>query len=366
MPSYHNIYVAASSQHVGKTTSTLGLVRALSRRGINVGYCKPVGQRFVDVAAGRADKDAVLFSEVMGFDLKPNLHSPVILGPGATADFLEHPEWAHYDQRVQYASRELANRHDVVIYEGTGHPGVGAVVDLSNARVAKMLDASVILVVEGGIGSTIDMLALCLSRFEEEEVRIAGVIINKVRPDRLAKVQTYVQRWLNDRHVPLLGMLPYDESMGYPIMKMVAEAVEGVTIYNEKHLSNKVQEIVAGSLLDVDSFKSSNVLLVASAVRVDHAIEKVLHLSNQKGLAESPLSGIIATGVGAIGRTCIDYVREYNIPMVRTALDTYGSVLKVSRIEVKINERTPWKVNRAIELIEQHVDLDRLLASVTK
>ncbi|NBC24766.1 MAG: AAA family ATPase [Bacteroidetes bacterium] len=34
------IYVAATSQHVGKTTTTLGLVNTLRKQNINVGYCK--------------------------------------------------------------------------------------------------------------------------------------------------------------------------------------------------------------------------------------------------------------------------------------------------------------------------------------
>ena len=49
----------------------------------------------------------------------------------------------------------------MVVYEGTGHPGVGSVVDLSNAEVAKQLESEVILVLEGGIGNTLDRLSLC-------------------------------------------------------------------------------------------------------------------------------------------------------------------------------------------------------------
>ena len=47
--------------------------------------------------------------------------------------------------------------------------------------------------------------------------------------------------------------------------------------------------------------------------------------------------------------------------MVRTELDTYGSVLQISKIEVKINRDTPWKVRQAVELIGEHVDIDLLI-----
>ena len=79
-----SIYVAATSQHVGKTTSTLGLYAMLKSHGFNVGYCKPVGQKFLDINNDKVDKDALLFAEMMSFDLVAKLHSPVILGRGAT------------------------------------------------------------------------------------------------------------------------------------------------------------------------------------------------------------------------------------------------------------------------------------------
>jgi hypothetical protein len=36
-------------------------------------------------------------------------------------------------------------------------------------------------------------------------------------------------------------------------------------------------------------------------------------------------------------------------------------VIKISKIEVKINPRTPWKAQQAVALIGQHVDLDAIL-----
>ena len=55
------------------------------------------------------------------------------------------------------------------------------------------------------------------------------------------------------------------------------------------------------------------------------------------------------------------YCIEHEIPVITTILDTYGSVVKISRIEVKINTRTPWKIKRAIALIKEHVNFDLLL-----
>jgi BioD-like phosphotransacetylase family protein len=70
-----------------------------------------------------------------------------------------------------------------------------------------------------------------------------------------------------------------------------------------------------------------------------------------------PLSGIVATGQGTFTAETIKYIEDNNLPLIRTDLDTYGAVVQISRIEVKINRSTPWKIVKAINLIEDNVDL---------
>ncbi len=358
---YKSLYVAATSQHVGKTTSTLGLVTAFLHQQIDVGYCKPVGQKFVDIHNLRVDKDALLFSDVMKFDLAPELHSPVILGPGVTADFLDYPHLYDFEERIKLAAAKLQSDHELVIFEGTGHPGVGQVVNLSNDYVAKLVGAPAVMVVEGGIGSTIDMLNLCMARFRKAGVPIIGVIVNKVRPEKMEQVKHYISKWLAPLKIPLLGLLPYDNSMIQPLLKTVTEAVNGVVMYNEDALYNRVRHILAGSLITPDEMVGKDMLLVVSTLRVDTALEQIRQLSFDMQREDSPLCGIIATGHGSISSASINYIRHHNIPLIRTALDTYGTVLKISRIEVKINQQTPWKVQRAIEMIHSNINLDLIL-----
>lgn len=364
---YPPIYVAATSQHIGKTTSTLGLVQAISDAGIHVGYCKPVGQQFVELDNLQIDKDAILFSSVMGFALQANIHSPVILGPGATAHYIDNPDLFEYPKAISNASSVLEKEYELIVYEGTGHPGVGSVVNLSNAEVAKMLGAGVIMVVKGGIGNTLDKLHLSLSVFREKNVPILGVIVNKVIPEKLDKVKYYVGKKLKTLGLPLLGVVPYDKSLAYPLMATVANAVRGRVAANEHNLDNKVEDIVAGSLIDVNELKSfENLLLVVSINRLEDALAKISSITQMIGEDKTPLSGIIVTNKGELSTHSMNYINRHQIPLVRTNLDTYGSVVKVSRIEVKINTRTPWKVRKAVELIKENVDLELIFEEQRK
>ncbi|TAE46772.1 MAG: hypothetical protein EAZ89_19425 [Bacteroidetes bacterium] len=358
----NKIYVAATSQHVGKTTSTLGLVHSLRERGLDVGYCKPVGQQYIEVGPSRADKDAMLFADSMGFELVPELHSPVILGQGATTAYLDNPAGYNYATRILKASRILQKNYDIVVYEGTGHPGVGSVVNLSNDHVAQMLGAGLIMIVEAGIGNTIDRLYLNLSVFEQQKVPILGVIINKAVPSKIDKIRHYVGKVLTEKGIPLLGVLPYEEELGLPVMYTICQTLNGQGMYNEDMLDNKVRGIIAGSLIDMSEIRNfQNQLLVVSVNRLAEALRKLQEAARMIEAVESPLSGIILTGRGDLTEDQIEYINQHRIPVIRVKLDTYEAVIKISRIEVKINTRTPWKVKKAVELFREHVDLSPVL-----
>ena len=362
------IFVAATGQHMGKTTTTLGLVANLKEQGYDVGYCKPVGQKYVNIDGAIADKDAVLFAQMLDFKVSPDLHSPVVLGSGVTADFIEDPSQFNFNKRLLDASARLEEMHDVVVYEGTGHPGVGSVVNLSNAKVAKMLGAGVVMVVEGGIGNTIDRLNMSLALFREEQVPLLGVIINKVQVDKREKVMKYVGKKLKQMNIPLLGVIPYDQSLSFPILATVCKAVTAKVISNHNQLFNRVEQTLAGSLVDIDEFNTyQNILLVASSKRFNEAVGKIQSIALNGNLETCPLSGVLITGDGRHENWYSEadfgnnYLKENKVPILTTTLDTYGSVVKISRIEVKINTRTPWKVQRAIELTKAHVDLQAIL-----
>lgn len=360
--SFKNIYVAATSQHVGKTTTTLGLVSAFSKLGHNVGYSKPVGQKHITVNNQEVDKDTVLFADLLKFDINPDLHSPIILGKGATKRILDGLDMKPHHQKLIDANSILTKQHDIMVYEGTGHPGVGSVGQISNAKAAKLLDASVIMVAEGGIGSTIDMLNMCLSIFREEGVPILGVIINKVIPSKLEAVRKYLDVWLTQNNLNLLGVVPYDETMAYPLVWTAAKAIGAdIELFRERGYQ-RIERIIAGSLAQINDFENStNNLLVVAPRSIDQAIEKILAFTESSESDDTPLSGIVITGDESISDFAMKYINDHKVPLMRSQLDTYGAVVRMSRIEVKINRKTPWKITKAIELIRENTDTTKIL-----
>ena len=161
-----HLYLAATGQNRGKTTVSLGVMDGFRRRGLSTGFIKPVGQRTVIEDGVPADEDAILMKHV--FDLPDPLTrmSPVHIPRGFTQRYIDGTVVEDLPARVRAAHAEFVGERDMLLIEGTGHAGVGAVIGLSNAVVASMLDAPAVIVSEGGVGRPIDEIVLNKALFE--------------------------------------------------------------------------------------------------------------------------------------------------------------------------------------------------------
>ena len=155
------IYIAATQEHVGKTTTSLALLSGLLKRFPKaVGYLKPVGQKHVPVHSKnldsniRVDKDVALIRELFNLENIDYQHmSPVLIPPGYTKDYIDGKFTLDGQLKsIHDAFQNVSRCNEMVLCEGTGHCGVGSIVDVSNAKVASYLGAYMILVANGGLG----------------------------------------------------------------------------------------------------------------------------------------------------------------------------------------------------------------------
>ncbi|MBC7315325.1 MAG: dethiobiotin synthase, partial [Chloroflexi bacterium] len=209
------IFVLGTQQHVGKTVTCIGVIAKLlspeyGYRVDQIGYIKPVGQQTVIVknAEGKplyVDKDAVLVTSLLEIPIpRYEVTSPVLWLGGLTASYIDDqvsdsPQMPPdvFAQRVREAYEEVAQGKEIVIVEGTGQPGVGSVGGICNGDVIRMLREMgvplyVLLVVEAGIGSTIDRLFPYLIAMDRLGAYVDGIIVNRVFPERLDKIVHYL------------------------------------------------------------------------------------------------------------------------------------------------------------------------------
>ncbi|MFD4659182.1 cobyrinate a,c-diamide synthase [Kitasatospora sp. NPDC058444] len=183
------LVVAAPSSGAGKTTVATGLIAALAARGLAVSPHK-VGPDYID----------------------PGYHALAAGRPGRNLDaFLCGPE------RIAPLFLHGAAGADVAVVEGVmglfdGASGRGELA--STAHVAKLLRAPVVLVVDGSSQSR--SVAALVHGFAswDPEVRLAGVILNRVASDR--HEQLLREALEEGSGVPVLGALRRSAAVATP------------------------------------------------------------------------------------------------------------------------------------------------------
>lgn len=145
------IYVAATRQHVGKTTTSLAIMSGLQKRFDRVGFIKPVGQVCLTVQDEHGqnidvDKDVVVVRNHFGLTHCPYRHmSPVQIPKGYTRDYVDGRITVESQQHdILQAFEAIDQASDVVLCEGTGHCAVGSIVGASNARVASWVGGKMV------------------------------------------------------------------------------------------------------------------------------------------------------------------------------------------------------------------------------
>lgn len=177
------LILAAPASGSGKTTVTLGLLRALSRRGVPLKPAKS-GPDYID----------------------PRFHEAACAVPCVNLD-----AWAMTPDRL----RSLAATDDTLIVEGAmglfdGAPpdGTGA-----TANLARILGLPVVLVVDAA--RMAQSVAPLVAGFAAHDsgVRVAGVILNKVGSPRH---EAMLRRALAPLGMPVLGALHRQPDLGHP------------------------------------------------------------------------------------------------------------------------------------------------------
>src|SRR6266446_9278253 len=242
------VFIAATRQNDGKTTASLGLLAAMQKLYPRIGYIKPVGQRFVEVEEQKIDEDIILMDRVYQLNCPLVDMSPIALEPDFTRKYLESSNYDALVKRIQNAFDRAAWEKDLVLCEGSGHAGVGSVFDLSNARVAKLLGAKVVIVTQGGIGKPIDEVSMNQALFEKEGVEVIGVIINKVLGKKIDYVTEFARRGLKRKGLELLGVVPHQPVLSQPTMELIREELDAEVLSTPERLDNLVDDVVVGAM----------------------------------------------------------------------------------------------------------------------
>ena len=288
----NRLLVSAAHKSSGKTTVSIGLCAALRARGESVQPFKKgpdyIDPLWLDLAAGRRC-----------YNLDPYMSD-------------------EGEIRAEFAHR----MHGATLGIVEGNKGLHDGLDLngsdSNAALAVILGAPVILVLDArGMTRGIAPLILGFQAFDRE-VRIGGVILNHVGGSRHeAKLRAVIGAYTD---IPVLGAVPHDERLN------IVERHLGLVPCNEaRDAQARVAEIAALVAAQVDLDRLLGIARSAPAlgpVSVDAALRSPSAARVRVGIARDAAFGFYYPGdleaLRAAGAELVpfDALRDTNLPEV--------------------------------------------------
>ena len=339
------IFIAATGQNSGKTTTSFFLLHLARKKYRRVGYVKPLGPKPAVLNGVEVDKDAALIAQAYGLGRDLRLMSPVVLHQDSTRKVIDGEISADsLCQRIIDACAELERKYDFLIIEGSGHVGVGSVVGLSNARIARLLDAPVLLVTGGGIGSVVDAVHMNLALFEKEGVDVRAILANKLHSDKRATVLDYLCRVFADEHLQVVAGFDYQPVLANPTLRRVADLLD-LPLHGNKRdvrrIINHVQIGAASTQRVAELLKDSTLLIVTSS-----RDELLVTMANLYQIPEyrGKLAGLVIPGIIPISRITQQILDRSNIPYLRTQSHTTADLHRiisedVSKLTVQDTEK---------------------------
>jgi len=370
-----HLYLAATGQNRGKTTLSLGLLDLFLGEGLRTGFMKPVGQRtIVDETGVPADEDAVLVKAAYGLPEPMTVMSPVHIPRGFTKAYIAGEVVEDLGARIAAAHATFVDEKDILLIEGSGHAGVGAVIGLSNAAVAARLGAPAVIVSEGGVGRPIDEIVLNVSHFAAHGVPVAGAIVNKVNVDTQPGIAAILEKGLARHGIPLLGVIPYRPILSNPSLAMVVEGtraelllpgpdldlvIGGISVAAmEPH--HVLQHVVGRRIVIVAGDREDVIVALARAHRAEVRRPAVM-----RGEVEPATVGFVLSGYRPRAAV-VDEIRRADLFACFLDEDTYQVASDVHDLLVKTHAADVGKIAMIKSIVAASLDAGQMLAAAAE
>jgi len=361
------LFIAGTSQHVGKTTTSIGLLHAFRKRGLSVGYSKPLGQRVRQDEGHALHEDTVLVSRSLGMreDDQPDLAVP--LTKNKIGQAIQDAEVREYLDGIRRSHDAVAEGRDLVVVEGAGHVAVGSCVKVSTAEVACAVNARVLLISGGGVGSTIDSLSLSWDFLRYRGADVIGVLVNKIWPAKYSHISEAVRRGLGSLDIRCFGTVPFEERLSQPTMRQVYDSIGGDLIAGHNCLDKRVENTIVAAM-EADNmirYLTSGTLIFTPGDRSDNILA-ALSAQTLGDVCDAPISGLVLTGGFKPGPAILRMVEASNVPTILSDKDTYSTASEFHATAFKITLGDREKIEWAMCLAEEHIDIDGLLEELAR
>ena len=250
------IIISAPTSGAGKTTITLGILRALRDKGLNVSAAK-IGPDYID----------------------SKFHERASSGRCVNLD-----TWGMNKLQLQYLASETSKDSDIFVIEGvmglfdgalqSGESGNG-----STASAALELGMPIILVIDAS--SQAQSVAATASGFvnHDKQLNFAGVILNRVSSERHGKL---LESALSDSGIKVLGTIPSDNDLNLPSRHLGLVQAEEIDALEQ--FIHKASKSISSNV-DLSAIKEASKSSISSSTEANFLKPLGQHIAVARDLA---------------------------------------------------------------------------------
>lgn len=342
-------FVAATQPNVGLTSVSLGLVRALQRRGLKVGFVKPVTKGTPDSEPSVLFARSICHVENTPAPLAMSLVTQCVTS-GKTDELLED---------IVSLAMSCTEGADVLVVEGIHADPSRAFIPRLSADIARSLQADVVLVASGADADGIAQTNYMIAQVRNAGRSVVGVIFNRARA---GFDETAAASQLDG--VPIWGVIENDPALSAPRTIDVARHLGAEVMIEGEIATRRVLETVlaARSVSEVIARLKPGALVVSAGDRDDIILAAALAASNGIELAGLVLThnSFISPRIERFGSRAF----HSGLPVLRTDGDSYETAARISRLPLAVPQDDLSRMDTVIDSVAEKLDGQAICAGL--
>ncbi len=357
----HTFFLAPVGYGVGLTTVALGLVHALSQKGLKVGFVKPIAQE----PAGTVELSTHFVRQIQ------HCPAPDPISMERAEHLLSQGMEDQLMEEIVSLYQQALDKVDVMVVEGMVPNPQHAFVAALNRTIALNLQAGVILVGaagEQGMAALVEQFELTASNYSSH-IHLAGFIINHLpaQTDAMRLGADVLERSqpLHALRMAFLGGIPHTAELLQPRTQDIV-AVLKARVLNAGELSTRRVDqrlIIARSVPHIVHLFKPGALIMSPGDRDD--VMMAVALATLSGI---PLAGLLLTSNAEPEpsiQTLCQKAFSAELPVLITEYNSFESASLLNQMSTHVPADDLLRMRRVIEVVAEHLDLSPLLQHMT-
>lgn len=363
-----SLYLATNDNATGKRMVALGVMELAVRRFDRVAFFRPV-------VRDRPEDDQSIQLMRSRYQLPASPNQMAGMNRSEARRLLAQDRYEELIGRIQQAFKEIQQQADFAVVEGTSYQGLASELEFElNADLAVNLGCEILSIYSAQtqtIDECIQSVRIGNDSLTDHGGQVLATVINQVQPNMIGPLRREFELGQPNNAWPTY-LLPEEPLLRQPTLREIQQGI-GATILGgdleDSRLDREVTRLKVAAM-QLPTFLErlfAGSLVITPGDRSD--IVAGCALASMQAGAPAPAGMVLTGGIeppDALKRL-VHFSTEQTsdghgggLPILLTSDDTFTTANRASKVRAEISTASPRKIDSAIGLFEQNVDMDDL------